>query len=257
MMCARDFREVARNALFGRWKMAALTAALAVFIGATVGEVDFSDELSSKVISDIRSPEAVTSLVILLVVVLVWGLFLLVIGGAGTLGYAAFNLKLVSDEEAAVSDLFSQFHRIWDGICLRFLLTLYTLLWTLLFIIPGIVKGFSYAMTDYIMVENPGSTVNEAITESRRLMNGNKFRLFCLGFSFIGWDILCWLPVGIGTSTLEEGGVWIILFLLGAVLSFVGQMFLLAYKHAAYAAFYREITAEAAWAAQRTETAAW
>lgn len=63
----------------------------------------------------------------------------------------------------------------------------YVQLWLLLFIVPGIVKSFSYAMTPYLQVDHPDWTATRCITESRRLMNGNKWRFLCLNFSFIGW----------------------------------------------------------------------
>ena len=77
---------------------------------------------------------------------------------------------------------------------------LYVALWSLLLVIPGIVKSYSYAMAPYIMAEHPALTANEAITESRRIMDGNKWRLFCLDFSFIGWELLCVLPMLAGFS---------------------------------------------------------
>lgn len=55
-------------------------------------------------------------------------------------------------------------------------------------------------MAPYIMAEHPALTANEAITESRRIMDGNKWRLFCLDFSFIGWELLCVLPMLAGFS---------------------------------------------------------
>ena len=92
------------------------------------------------------------------------------------------------------------------------------LLWSLLLIIPGIIAGYSYAMTGYILAENPELTASEAIARSKEMMAGNRFRLFCLHFSFIGWEILCTLTLGIGNLWLRP------------------------YKQAAEAAFYREIS---------------
>ena len=80
----------------------------------------------------------------------------------------------------------------------NFLVGLYISLWSLLFIVPGIIKAFSYAMTPYILVEYPELSVNEAIDKSRELMRGNKWRLFLLGLSFIGWILLCIPTFGIG-----------------------------------------------------------
>ena len=75
---------------------------------------------------------------------------------------------------------------------------IFEFLWTMLFIIPGIIKAFSYAMTPYILVEHPEMSANQAINESMRLMKGHKFDLFYLYLSFIGWGILSVLTLGIG-----------------------------------------------------------
>ena len=168
--------------------------------------------------------------------------------GAARLGYARFNLNLVDGKDAAISDLFSQKDRLWDGFCMNFLQGLYTALWTLLLVIPGIVKTYSYAMTPYIMAEHPSLTANEAITESRRIMDGNKWRLFCLDFSFIGWELLCALPLYAGYFLIlryfsgSEAMAISIILLLTIPLS-IGFFFVRPYEEAAWATFYRDVTA--------------
>lgn len=97
------------------------------------------------------------------------------------------------------------------------------------------------------MAEHPGLTANEAITESRRIMDGNKWRLFCLDLSFLGWELLCTLPMLIGFSlvfafTHSADTVLVLLFLLSILLS-AGFLFLHPYEEAAWAIFYRDITA--------------
>ena len=104
-------------------------------------------------------------------------------------------------------------HVVWGMI----LSTIYIFLWTLLLIIPGIIKSYSYALTPYILVEHPEMSANEAIEESMRLMDGHKFDLFYLQLSFIGWAILSILSLGLG-------GFWLI-----------------PYQMTAQAAFYRDI----------------
>ena len=94
-------------------------------------------------------------------------------------------------------------HVVWGMI----LSTIYIFLWTLLLIIPGIIKSYSYALTPYILVEHPEMSANEAIEESMRLMDGHKFDLFYLQLSFIGW----WL---LGILTLGLGFLWIIPYML-------------------------------------------
>lgn len=77
------------------------------------------------------------------------------------------------------------------------LTAVYVFLWSLLLIIPGIVKGYSYAMTYYIAKDNPNLTAEEAIQASMKVMQGNKMRLFLLDLSFIGWYLLVIVTFGI------------------------------------------------------------
>jgi len=87
---------------------------------------------------------------------------------------------------------------IGGNIVLGILTSLFTVLWTLLFIIPGIVKSISYSMASFIKKDNPHFTATEAINESRRIMNGYKWKYFCLQISFIGWYIVGFLCIGVG-----------------------------------------------------------
>ena len=103
------------------------------------------------------------------------------------LGYAKFLLKQHDRKELQFSDLFSQFERFGTGFAQKFLRTLFIVLWSLLFIIPGIVKGLSYAMTPFILEDHPEMTASQAIKASMQLMDGHKMDLFILGLSFIGW----------------------------------------------------------------------
>ena len=90
-------------------------------------------------------------------------------------------------------------------------------MWSLLLLIPGIIASYSYAMTPYILANHPELTAREAIARSKELMSGNRWRLFCLEFSFIGWALLSSLTMGIGS------------------------LFLTPYTQAAKAAFYRDL----------------
>ena len=80
-----------------------------------------------------------------------------------------------------------------------FLRDIYLIFWTFLFFFPGIVKLYSYSLTEYILAENPSMTASRAITISRRMMRGNKWRAFVLDCSFIGWYILGAMALGVGT----------------------------------------------------------
>lgn len=83
--------------------------------------------------------------------------------------------------------------RIW----ILFVHDLYIMLWSLLFVIPGIVKAYSYSMVPYICAENPDISATEALNRSREMMNGNKWKAFVLDLSFLGWNILSAFTFGI------------------------------------------------------------
>lgn len=83
-------------------------------------------------------------------------------------------------------------------IFVSFLQGLFLLLWTLLFIVPGIIKSFSYMMTFYILRDRPELSPLEVITESRKMMDGHKGEAFVLGLTFIGWILLGIITIGIG-----------------------------------------------------------
>ena len=247
-----DYRMLALDALRGKWKTAVLTGIAASALGATIvsgssNVTSNSNQYDSFRFETFSQPDGGRLLAVLLVGIVLWAIFTLIVGGAVRLGYARFNLNLADGKDAAFSDLFSQKNRLWDGFCMKFLQGLYIALWSLLLVIPGIVKTYSYAMTPYIMAEHPSLTANEAITESRRIMDGNKWRLFCLDFSFIGWELLAALPMYAGYflflnnfSGSEAMAISIVL-LLTIPLS-IGFFFVRPYEEAAWATFYRDIT---------------
>ena len=239
MLLAEDFRAIARRSLENKWGVAVGTGFVASFLGACVTLMQSGGSGSSSSDEDVEkltdqlmaNPEtaemAASILMGMAVVMLVFAIILIafgimqfVIGGPVTLGYAKFNLDLVDGKAVAFKDLFSQFHRFGDGFVLQFLRGLFVGLWTLLLVVPGILANYSYSMAAYIMLENPGMSANECIKASKELMKGNRWRFFCLQFSFIGWILLSVFTCGIGF------------------------LFLNPYIEAANAAFYREICAE-------------
>jgi uncharacterized membrane protein len=113
-------------------------------------------------------------------------------------GLVLYFMNLIRRTKPEIGDLFKPFSTAYGASVLTsFLSGLYTALWALLLIVPGIIKGYAYSMAPYLVMNNPNLKGNAAITESRRLMDGNKFRLFCLHFSFIGWILLSVWTFGI------------------------------------------------------------
>lgn len=80
---------------------------------------------------------------------------------------------------------------------IMFLRDLYTILWCLLFVIPGIVKSYEYSMIPYLLAENPGMEAKDAFAVSRQMMKGQKWNAFVLDLSFLGWKILSAMTFGV------------------------------------------------------------
>ena len=218
-MTSSELRAIARRNLEGTWGISVGVALVAAILGGSMAgagsNINFNINEES-----IRNLPPVLWTVLLPLVSLagLLGIVSFILGGTVELGYAKFLLKQYDRKQLQFSDLFSQFERFGTGFAQKFLRTLFTVLWSLLFIIPGIVKGLSYAMTPFILEEHPEMTASEAIKASMRLMDGHKMDLFILGLTFIGWQILACLTMGIGF------------------------LFLNPYMNAAYAAFYRSIS---------------
>lgn len=118
-----------------------------------------------------------------------------------TVGIIWFYLSLVRSESPQVSQVF----RIYTDAALsvkligtNVMIGIFTFLWSLLLLIPGIIKGLAYSQTMFLLKDNPEYGIFEAITESRRRMDGYKWKYFLLNLSFIGWGLLCILSIGIG-----------------------------------------------------------
>ena len=126
------------------------------------------------------------------------GIGMLILSGPLTLGFMGFFIKKVRGEDVKVENLFDGFSNFGTSLLLYILQGIFIMLWSLLLVVPGIVKCFSYSMAFYILRDNPDIGAMEAITRSRIMMNGYKGKLFGLCFSFIGWCLLCVITFGIG-----------------------------------------------------------
>ena len=118
--------------------------------------------------------------------------------GLVSLGYISLYISLLRGKTPTFEGSISA---ITENIGTKFvstlLVSLYTFLWSLPFISPGIVKSYSYAMTPYILLDRPELSATDAIKESEKMMNGHKMELFILDLSFIGWILLSMLTCGI------------------------------------------------------------
>ena len=221
-MYASDFRRIARNNLSNGWLKAGLVCLIASLLGglSSSSGINFDSDSLENLSSYLESYTWFRPLLSgIFVYSIIATLISIIVGCVVELGLKKYFLKQYDGKEHSIGDLFSYFGNWGNAFCLRLLTTLYLVLWTLLFIIPGIIKALSYAMAPYIMAEHPDWSANECITRSRELMKGHKFDYFCLGLSFIGWALLCVFTLGIG------------------------NFFLNPYRQAADAAFYRNLCA--------------
>lgn len=218
-MEARDIRQRARENLSPNWGLSIGVAAVACLLGGLMVGTSFIPEIryswsgnfsGREIFDGLRISYGQSAL----------GFVSFILGGVLQLGYAQFLLKQHDGRNPEFNDLFSQFDRFGAGFAQAFLRGLYTFLWMLLLIVPGIIASLSYAMTPFLMAENPELTASEAISRSKALMDGHKMDLFILRLTFIGWDILCILTMNLGYIALNP------------------------YKNAAEAVFYRQITAQ-------------
>lgn len=215
----RNIRARARENLRGNWGVSVATAFVASIFGALL--INSGNVLEvTQTFSDAFSPRLAAFFALITAATTTVSIVKLVLGGVVQLGYVKFLLSQHDGGEFAVKDLFSQFDRFTVGFLQLFLRSLFIVLWSLLLVIPGIIKSYSYAMTPFIVADHPELTAKQAIRRSMELMQGHKGELFMLGLTFIGWELLNVLTLGIGSFWLNP------------------------YKNAAYAAFYREITAE-------------
>lgn len=183
-----ELRAEARMALTNKWVMAAVAT---LVMGAVSGAASYI-------------PVAGTILVSLPVMY----------------GYAIVMLNVFRGDEVNIGGLFDGFSDFGRIVGTKLLQAIYTFLWMLLLVIPGIVKSYSYAMTDYILKDYPELSNNAAIEKSMAMTDGRKMKLFLLDLSFIGWAILCLFTLGIGLFFLQP------------------------YVQAAHAAFYEDLKAQ-------------
>ena len=186
MLTAKDFRQEAWKKLNGKWGAMVLITLIYLFV-LGVGSV--------------FAYTFIGALVPILIV------------GPLTLGFTIVSINIIRMKPIEVSQVFDGFRNFGNALLACVLNGLFIFLWSLLFIVPGIIKAYEYSMTYYILADNPAMSATEARNRSIELMRGNKWRLFCLQFSFIGWWILCGLTCGILS-------LWVVPYMQSAVAAF-------------------------------------
>lgn len=170
MKRAKELRASAWEKKKGRWGMLALVCFLYSLIMAACAALSY---------------------------VVVGAIAVLLLSGPLMLGFTMVCLAVSRRQGTGLSKLFEGFSRFGDSLVLFLLIDIFIFLWSLLLVIPGIIKMYSYSMSWFVLHDRPDLTGNEARKRSMYLMKGHKWRLFCLDFSFIGWYLLSALTLGI------------------------------------------------------------
>ncbi len=114
----------------------------------------------------------------------------MLITAAISLAMAGVYLGMIAGRKPEVGDMFSQLRNFWPAFKVSFLSGLLVMLWSLLLVIPGIIKSIAYSQSMYILAEEPTMGAREALKKSQEMMKGHKMEYFVLGLSFLGWEIL-------------------------------------------------------------------
>ncbi len=182
MKFAEDFRSSARAKMTGKWA----TLALVTFIVSLILGVCTSSYTT--ISSGNFTTVCFTSL---------GTIAALVLNGPFELSQNKIALNVMRGKDVTIEMTFDGFKNFVNAFLLGLVNSIFIFLWSLLFVIPGIVKELSYSMSFYLLADNPELTQDQAREKSIAMMNGNKWRLFCLRFSFIGWYLLGIITCGI------------------------------------------------------------
>jgi len=164
--------KMAKESLHGKWLLAIGTFVLyGIIVGAIAAMAEYSSMIS--IIS-------------------------LLIAGPFTLGITIFTLAISRGEDPRFEQIFMGFNNFVTSLGAYLLMVLFTFLWMLLLIIPGIIASISYAMTFFILADDESIGAMEAIDKSKEMMNGYKWDYFVLMLMYVGLGVLCLLTCGIG-----------------------------------------------------------
>ena len=143
------------------------------------------------------------------------GIYSLLVTGAMDLGLTLFFLAMFRRQIVGIGDVFLGFERYGKALGLFLFQGLFIVLWSLLFIVPGIIAAIRYSQAFFILADDPNKGIRQCMDESKMMMRGNKAKYFCLSLSFIGWGILASIPAGVLSGISEAlylSGLMTVLF---------------------------------------------
>ena len=196
----RNARAQLGNEIFKeKWLMMLLACAIPSLIISAAGNLFGGFAITSSITNAIINGDMETFFTSMGTSSLLSSVVTIVLTGPLTYGLVKVLLAQVESEKWSLANLFDGFKECFTkSFLLGLLQSLFIFLWSMLFFIPGIVKSYSYALAFYIQRDDNTKESVDCITESRRMMDGHKWQLFCLDLSFLGWYIVGALCFGIG-----------------------------------------------------------
>lgn len=162
-----------------------------------VSSVSGVSSLLGTAFSDPEAAEAIA--MIMMIPTMILSIIASLLTAVLQVGYIGYSLRVINRHPAGIGDLFGYlrfFLKIWG---LSIVVNFFTFLWSLLFVIPGIIAAYRYSQAFYILAENPDKGIMECIDESKAMMNGHKMDKFILDLSFFPWYLLIAVTCGIAT----------------------------------------------------------
>ncbi len=239
MKVSADYRRQAREALRGKWTLASKACAFLMLLSFAISAIislaprqiqvlEIGGQYYSMTIQGNVYTLAERYPLLALLYLALYGL-----QPALYVGLFHFFVRLVDGETPEPTEALSGFSRFWRALWLYVQMVVRIFLWSLLLVIPGIIAYLRYSQAPHILGEYPDMTASQAMAESSRRMDGYKWQLFCLEFSFIGWVLLGGLIIGATAALLPP--------LVAALVSCLYSLFfLMPYITAAQSAFYRD-----------------
>ena len=185
------------------WKMVLVALILSMIGGgaSSVGSRSASDNSAGSgarsMFEGINMQVAMIAVIIVLVVVVIalaLSVFVFNVLEVGCRGF--FSRSMTEDPELGlIADGFTQ--NYWNCVKTQFLKSLFIGLWSLLFVIPGVIKAYEYRMVPYLLAEHPEMSSGEIFARSKEMMQGNKWDTFVLDISFVGWVLLSGITFGV------------------------------------------------------------
>ena len=242
---SRNLRLLGRNALSGNWRVAIVSVFVFTLIVSVIPSVlnalfgvNLTDIIDSGNTMGMDANMYSLYYSMMPTYCPISGIYIILVYGPMTLGLSLFFLAMFRRQIVEVSDIFLGFEKFGKAVSLIIFQYIFIFLWSLLFVIPGIIAAIRYSQAFFILADDPEKDIRQCMNESKMMMKGNKMKYFCMNLSFIGWMLLATIPasivVGIGDLLALDG-------LASAVVSIISGLFAIpvtVYMFSTQAGFY-------------------